>query len=68
MPHYYHPVDPECPPVAAFIASLMNDPMTKAMGAPVDEIMADFDRRHRVNCERCQQYGAANIEVREGQP
>ena len=64
MAHYYHPLDPECPPVAAFTESLFGDPMTKAMGAPSDEIMEGFERKHRVICERCQRYGAANVEAR----
>ncbi len=60
---YYHPLDPDCIVVAEYKAALLNDPMTEASGAPVDEIMEGFERRHRLNCERCQRYGAANIEV-----
>lgn len=37
--------------------------MTEAMGAPVDDIMEGFERKHRKTCKRCQEYGAANIEV-----
>jgi hypothetical protein len=65
MAQYYHPLDPDCPVVAKFSTDLTDDPMTEAMGAPVDDIMAGFARKHRVNCERCQRYGAANIEVRD---
>jgi hypothetical protein len=60
---YHAPLDPECPDVAKFIEGLYNDPMTVAMGAPVDEIMEYFEAKHRAKCKRCQDYGAANIEV-----
>jgi len=57
------PIDPECPEVNEFYESLYGDPMTKAMGAPVDDISRDFERRHRAKCKRCQEYGCANIDV-----
>jgi hypothetical protein len=60
---YHAPLDPNCPEVAEFEENLFDDPMTDAMGAPTDDIMEDFERRHRVTCPRCQEYGAANIEV-----
>jgi hypothetical protein len=64
MPCRYHaPCDPACPVYAGFVASLFNDPMTDAMGAPTDDIVEGFERRHRAGCERCREYGAANIEV-----
>lgn len=28
-----------------------------------DDLWEDFEKRHRAKCERCQEYGAANIEV-----
>lgn len=62
MAHWI-PLDPDCPHVVEFMDSLFNDPMTQAMGAPTDDIMAGFARRHRKDCPRCQAYGAANIEV-----
>jgi hypothetical protein len=31
----------------------------------MDEIVEAWEARHRKNCTRCQDYGAANIEVRE---
>lgn len=58
-----YPLDPECPKVDAFMSALLDDPMTHAMGAPVDDISEGFERKHRKTCERCQQYGAANVEV-----
>ncbi len=57
------PVDPDCPTVREFRNSLMGDPMTHAMGAPTDDILEDFDSEHRSVCERCLEYGAANVEV-----
>lgn len=60
---WHAPLDPECPEYVAFMDSLYGDPMTAAMGAPVDDIMEDFERKHRSTCPRCQDYGAANIEV-----
>lgn len=61
MSRYHAPLDPECPDVAEFEESLFGDPMTSAMGAPVDDIMEGFERKHRVKCKRCQEFGAANI-------
>ncbi len=60
---WHAPVDPECPEVSQFRDSLLNDPMTHAMGAPIDDILEGFDSSHRARCERCQEYGAANVEV-----
>lgn len=62
---YVAPLDPDCPAVESFMDSLFNDPMTEAMGAPVDDICEGFERRHRGQCKRCQEYGAANIDVRD---
>lgn len=57
------PLDPECPTVSEFASALFDDPMTSAMGTPTDDIMDDFEAKHRAKCERCQAFGAANIEV-----
>lgn len=66
MSSWHMPLDPDCPGVEhAFQIEIepgvwIDDPM----GAPVwDELMADFAKRHGASCERCQEYGAANIEV-----
>jgi hypothetical protein len=48
-------LDPECPVVAEFMETLFGDP-TMAMGAPVEDITGEFDRRHRKQCKRCQRY------------
>lgn len=61
---YHPPLDPDCPDVAKFMSELYNDPMTQAMGAPVDDIVEGFENKHRSKCERCRYYGAENIEVR----
>jgi len=63
---WHAPVDPDCPEVREFTETLLNDPMTEAMGAPVDEILEAFEIKHRRTCKRCQEFGVANIEVVEG--
>lgn len=61
---FYAPLDPECPEVKEYSRTLMDDPMTRAMGAPVDEILDEWARKHRQECLLCREYGLANIEVR----
>ena len=53
------PLDPDCP---ANPLNRPHDPMDDYCGC-MDEINADLETRHRSECERCQEYGAANIEV-----
>ena len=66
MNHRMHaPLDPDCPEASGFLNALFDDPMTEAMGAPTDDIVEGFERKHRRTCERCRAYGAANIEVIE---
>lgn len=61
MPGQWHmPLDPGCPEVIDFKDRMYNDPMATPV---IDDIMEDFDRRHMRECQRCQEYGAANIEV-----
>lgn len=60
---WHTPVDPECPTVSEYASALFNDPMTAAMGAPTGEIMEDFERKHMPTCKRCQEYGAANVDI-----
>ena len=60
---YRLPLDPECPVYRDYADALFNDPMTSAMGAPVDEIMESYEAKHISSCARCREYGAANIEV-----
>lgn len=60
---WVQPVDPNYPDVSSFYNTLLDDPMTHAMGAPVDELGEDFERRHRAECTHCQEFGVANIDV-----
>jgi hypothetical protein len=63
MARYVFPLDPDCPEVVRCTDALFYDPMTRVMGAPVDDIIKMFSRKHRAKCPRCQEYGAANVEV-----
>lgn len=56
---FYAPLDPDCP---GNPQNRPHDPMDDYCGC-MDEINDDMERRHRAQCDRCQQYGAANIEV-----
>ena len=47
---YVYPLDPECPVVAEFMETLFGDPTTMAIGAPVEDITEEFERRHRKQC------------------
>lgn len=58
---WYSPLDPDCPKVQNIYEEL-EDPMTEAFGVGGD-IMEDFERTHRKKCVRCQEYGAANMDV-----
>jgi hypothetical protein len=59
---WYTPIDPECPAVKEYMDTLFDDPMTAYSGCG-DEIAEGWESRHKIECERCQEYGAANIEV-----
>jgi hypothetical protein len=39
-------LDPKCPVVAEFMETLFGDPIM-AVGAPVEDITEEFERRHR---------------------
>jgi hypothetical protein len=54
---YVYPLDPKCLVVAEFLETLFGDSTTMAMGAPVDDITEEFERRHRKQCKRRQEYG-----------
>jgi hypothetical protein len=62
MYKYHAPLDPECPDVINFQECHENDPISQICGC-MGEIVINFESRHRAVCERCQNYGAANIEV-----
>lgn len=61
---YVMPLDPECPAVQERDEMMANDPMT-AYSCVGDELQEEFHRQHLLNCERCKEYGCANIEVVE---
>ncbi len=65
MSRWHLPVDPSCPEVREWKDAIINDPMTSHYGAPVDEFVEDFERRHVTTCAHCKVYGAANIEIAE---
>lgn len=57
---YYHPLDPDCPALAE-VRKFRDHPNVR-IGKMVQ---AEFDNQHRLICERCQRYGAANIQTRD---
>lgn len=58
---YDYPVDPDCPDVAEYY-QMADDPIMASSGC-WGEFRADFDSKHRSKCKRCQEYGAANVDV-----
>jgi hypothetical protein len=60
---YYAPLDPDCADVRAFHESVLAGEDARHLSWP--ELVEDFERRHRAECERCHVYGAVNMEVRE---
>lgn len=59
---YNTPLDPSCPDVIDHYQMHDNDPISQICGC-LDDIHEGFERKHRKNCKRCQEFGAANIEV-----
>lgn len=65
MPQYVMPLDPQCPQVRRWVGSLREDPYTEMVPRDVlQELMEDYRTSHLQECPRCQEYGAANVEVR----
>jgi hypothetical protein len=62
LPRLNLPLDPACPEWVLATTALWNDPMTAYSGVG-DEIEADMEKVHRNKCERCREYGAANIVI-----
>ena len=61
---WVYPLDPECPEYSKFRDTLYNDPMSEIVPSDVlVELMEDYERKHRAKCKRCQEYGAANVDV-----
>lgn len=61
---WHNPLDPECPDVVEWEKGL-DDPIMRLSGC-AGEFNADFEKRHRSDCDRCQLYGAENIEITDG--
>jgi len=59
------PLDPQCPVVKKHYKSHANDPISQMCGC-LDDIHEAFERKHRAECKRCQEYGVANIGVVSG--
>ena len=61
------PLDPDCPAAREEVfdraENMREDPMTRHYGVDVSEFAEDWEAKHRGSCERCQAYGAANIDV-----
>ena len=64
MARWNYPLDPECPAVAKFEESL-DDPIMQESGC-AGEFYEDWSKKHRRDCTRCQEYGAANVEIADG--
>jgi hypothetical protein len=61
---YHAPVDPDCPGVRRFHESQLAGEDARFLGCGPD-LIDDFERRHRAECEQCHVYGAVHMEVRE---
>lgn len=64
---WYAPLDPQCPGAQAEVFGkarrMAQDPLTIHYGVDVSEFSDVWEREHRRKCERCQEYGAANIDI-----
>ena len=56
--NYYAPLDPECEEYVQFLRMIIDD---DSINSPINEIMEDFENRHRVECKKCSDYGSRNI-------
>ena len=66
MSRWNYPLDPECPVVARQnekYAHMEADPITIHYGVDVGEFREPWENKHRTECNRCQEFGAANVEV-----
>jgi hypothetical protein len=61
---YHAPLDPDCPDVRSFHESqaAVDDPRFLRRRT---DLVAEFERRHRAECEQCHVYGAVHMEVRD---
>lgn len=63
MSRWHFPLDPSCPVVLAYHQSHEEDPMSQECPC-LDEIIEEWENKHRSDCLRCQNYGAANVEAK----
>jgi hypothetical protein len=61
---YHAPLDPDCPVVRRFHESLLAGEDARFLWCGSD-LIEEFERRHRAECERCHVHGAVHMEVRE---
>lgn len=59
---WIYPVDPDCPSVIEYHQMTDDDPIMEMSGC-ASEFQDDFETKHRIQCKRCQEYGAANVDV-----
>lgn len=58
---YVYPLDPDCPDVIEY-CKMADDPIMQMSGC-WGEFYEDFATKHRRECKRCQEFGAANVDV-----
>jgi hypothetical protein len=61
---YHAPLDPDCPDVRRFRESPPTADDARFLRRRADRV-AEFERRHRAECEQCHVYGAVHMEVRD---
>ena len=57
---YYAPLDPECEEYCQFLRMIIND---TSINSPINEIMEDFENKHRAECKKCFDFGSQNIRL-----
>ena len=62
MAKLHAPLDPDCPDVREQHDSWSNDPMMTMSGC-FSEFWEDFENSHRADCQRCKEFGVANIDI-----
>lgn len=64
---WYAPLDPQCPGAQAEVYGpaqrMAQDPLTIHYGVDVSEFSNGWEQKHRSKCKRCQEYGAAHIDI-----
>ena len=53
------PINPDCPDVIEFEASLLDSPDT----SPIGEMMHAYHRDHLAGCARCKSFASENVEA-----